>query len=205
MGRWAGGLTLREYGGATEGISRAAGSAASSPAIDDAGCSSARRQVRVVTTISTLLPEVPAGGVPAVADGPGSAVRLSLKPEARFRGRLDGAWWPRSRDMAQELPSLVTVLDRTWGRITRVTVHEDVWPDLPPTVPVGVHVVRLGWFGPEQERDDLCLFSYKVGRWDLLVVPPECDPARAARLLAAAADVHETRGSAALLADPSLG
>ena len=148
-------------------------------------------QVRAVTTVSTR----PTSVVDAAT---AAAVRLSLKPESRIRGRLDGAWWPRSRNMARELPALVTVLDRTCGRITGVTVHEGMWPDLPATVPVGAHVVRLGWFGPEQEADDVCLLSYKVGRWDLLVIPPECDPARAAHLMAAAADVHETRGAAAL-------
>ena len=145
-----------------------------------------------MTTVSTL---------PKAVAGPAPALRLSLKPDTRISGCLDGAWWPRSRDMALELPALVEVLDRTWGRITRVTVHEGMWPDLPARVPVGVHVVRLGWFGPEQEGDDLCLLSYKVGRWDLLVVPPECDPARAAHLMAAAADVHETRSATALLSD----
>ncbi|MFC1411604.1 DUF5994 family protein [Streptacidiphilus sp. N1-12] len=148
-----------------------------------------------MTTISTR-PEAPEA---PVAPAPVPGLRLSLKPETRIRGRLDGAWWPRSRDMTAELPSLVAELDRTWGRITRVTVHQGSWPDLPAKVPVGAHVVRLGWFGPEQETDDLCLLSYKVGRWDLLVVPPECDPGRAARLMAAAADAHETGGSAALL------
>lgn len=146
-----------------------------------------------MTTISTR-PEA------VVAVRPVPALRLSLKPETRIRGHLDGAWWPRSRDMARELPSLVAELDRAWGRITRVTVHESTWPDLPAKIPVGVHVVRLGWFGPEQEADDICLLSYKIGRWDLLVIPPECDPARAALLLAAAADVHETRSATALLA-----
>jgi len=107
--------------------------------------------------------------------------------------------------MALELPTLVAVLDRTWGRITRVTVHEGMWPDLPDRVPVGVHVVRLGWFGPEQEKGDLCLLSFKDGRRDLLVIPPECEPIRAAHLMAAAADVHETRCATALLSDVAVG
>jgi hypothetical protein len=153
-------------------------------------------RVRTVTTLSTR---------PRADAEPAPALRLSLKPDTRITGHLDGAWWPRSRDMALELPALVTVLDRLWGRITRITVHEGMWPDLPAGVPVGVHMVRLGWFGPEQEQDDLCLFSYKTGRWDLLVVPPECDPARAADLMAAAADVHETRGSTVLLSSVAAG
>ncbi|MFC1439633.1 DUF5994 family protein [Streptacidiphilus sp. N1-10] len=126
-------------------------------------------------------------------------VRLELKPTSRIRGRVDGAWWPRSRDMAQELPPLVEVLDRVWGRITRVTVHEGMWPDLPSRVPVGRRIVRLGWFDTEQEQADLSLFSYQVGRWNLLVIPPECDPARAALLMAAATDVHNPAGADALL------
>ena len=40
------------------------------------------------------------------------------------------------------------------------------------------------WFDAEQSPHDLCLFSYSVGRWDLLVIPPECDPSRTDRLMA---------------------
>jgi hypothetical protein len=36
---------------------------------------------------------------------------------------LDGAWWPRSRDLHAELPALAAVLDPLWGRITRITVN----------------------------------------------------------------------------------
>lgn len=134
---------------------------------------------------------------------PPLAVRLELRGASRIRGRVDGAWWPRSRDMALELPPLVAVLDRVWGRITRVTVHEGMWPDLPAKVAAGGHVVRLGWFDAEQDPADLCLLSFTVGRWDLLVIPPECDPARAAQLMAAATDVHNARGPGALLTQRS--
>ena len=180
------------YCGITEGFSSVADWVTSSPASDDTGRSSARGRVRTVTTIS-----IPPEAVPVVP--PPSGLRLELRDASRIRGRVDGAWWPRSRDMAQELPPLVEVLDRVWGRITRVTVHEGMWPDLPAKVAVGAHVVRLGWFDSEQESADLCLFSYTVGRWDLLVIPPECDPERAAQLMAAATDVHNPRSPGALL------
>lgn len=153
-----------------------------------------------MSSTSTITDTSPVSARPGSSGpAPAAALRLSLKPRTSVSGRLDGAWWPRSRDLAVELPALVTELDRVWGRITRVTVHEDNWPGLPAKVAVGGHVVRLGWFGAEQETGDLCLFSYKVGRWDLLVIPPECDPVRAARLLGSAADPRETRGAGALL------
>ncbi len=101
-------------------------------------------------------------------------------------GQLDGAWWPYSRDLEAELPALAAALDEPWGRITRVTVNPTRWPVVPHTVAVGARTVHVGWF-TEQDPDKLILLSYTVGRWDLLVIPPECEPAAAARLMAAAA------------------
>ncbi len=145
-------------------------------------------------TATTLQP-IPTAPTPA------PAVRISLKPAGESRGLLDGAWWPRSRDLASELPSLIAVLDEHWGRITHLTVNVRMWPFIPAKVLTGSHVLRLGWFDTEQEPADLCLLSYHTGRWDLLVIPPECDPARAARLMAAAADAHNIQSASALLAD----
>ncbi|MEV5899203.1 DUF5994 family protein, partial [Streptomyces sp. NPDC052127] len=80
-----------------------------------------------------------------------SALRLSLAPTGSAPALLDGAWWPRSRDLAAELPSLTDVLDPLWGRITRVTVNPTHWPVVPRKVPVGGHVVKVGWFLSEQD------------------------------------------------------
>jgi hypothetical protein len=49
-------------------------------------------------------------------------------------------------------------------------------------------VVHVGWFEAEQDPHKLLLLSYTVGRWDLLVIPPETEPATAARLMATATD-----------------
>ncbi|MFE2144610.1 DUF5994 family protein [Streptomyces sp. NPDC059456] len=112
--------------------------------------------------------------------------RLSLTPKTTLAGQLDGAWWPYSRDLEAELPALAAALDGTWGRITRVSVNPRRWPVVPRTVAVAGHVLHVGWF-TEQDPDKLILLSYTVGRWDLLVIPPETEPAAAARLMAAAA------------------
>ncbi|KPI02171.1 hypothetical protein OK074_5355 [Actinobacteria bacterium OK074] len=99
---------------------------------------------------------------------------------------LDGAWWPRSRDLTSELTDLADVLDPLWGRITRIAVNPRNWPILPPKILVNGHVVKVGWFTAELDPHQILLLSATSGRWDLLVVPPETNAPAAARLLAAA-------------------
>lgn len=147
--------------------------------------------------------------VEAVAEAP--AVRLSLSPAVsalrigsadlgHASGPLDGAWWPASRDLSLELPSLVGALDLIWGRITRVAVNPTQWPVVPKKVPVTGHVVHVGWFVEEQDPHDLLVLSYRTGRWDLLIVPPETPAATAELLMAAAADPGNVRTASELLA-----
>lgn len=116
------------------------------------------------------------------------AARLALKTDGASRGLLDGAWWPRSRDLLVELPALTDVLDPFWGRITRIAVNPTHWPVIPRKVPVNGHVVKVGWFTAEIDPHKLLLLSHGAGRWDLLVIPPETGAESAARLMAAASD-----------------
>ncbi|MFI0712887.1 DUF5994 family protein [Streptomyces inhibens] len=137
---------------------------------------------------------------PAAEDRTSSLpLRLMLAPAGTAPALLDGAWWPRSRDLTAELPALTAVLDPLWGRITHVTVNPTFWPVIPRKVPVDGHVVRVGWFKPEQDPHKLLLLSYTTGRWDLLVIPPETGPATAARLMAEAADPLGTLTASGLL------
>ncbi|MFJ6212425.1 DUF5994 family protein [Streptomyces sp. NPDC092296] len=144
--------------------------------------------------------------VPRIASPPDVAAappRFTLEPAGSPPGRLAGAWWPRSREIARELPPLVAELDRRLGRITRVTVHRGMWPDMPRKMQVAGHTVHLGWFDSEQDRDEICLFSYQSGRWDLLVVPPETDPRTAERAMGAASAAGNSRTVHELLAGPA--
>ena len=128
------------------------------------------------------------------------AARVRLKPDSDRPGMVNGAWWPRSRDLVRELPPLIAVLDERWGRIIRVTVNVRMWPDIPKRVRTGEHVVHVGWFDAEQDPHDICLLSYNLGgRWDLVVVPPETDAAAAERLMATASDVHNKQTASALV------
>ncbi|QNP75271.1 hypothetical protein IAG44_41620 [Streptomyces roseirectus] len=129
--------------------------------------------------------------------------RLALRDESPAGGRaaLDGAWWPRSRDLVSELSALADVLDPLWGRITRVAVNPRHWPPLPPRIFVNGHVVEVGRFTSELDPHQILLLSYTAGRWDLLVIPPETGAPSAARLMAAASgDTGTPMTAAAVMA-----
>ncbi|MEV8549818.1 DUF5994 family protein [Streptomyces glaucescens] len=169
--------------GSTEGISHTGFHAGSSPAKDDtrAAAQAARRRVRTMS--ATLYPTLP-HGEPIAAP----AARLALKPDGASHGLLDGAWWPRSRDLLSELPALTDVLDPLWGRITRIAVNPEHWPVIPRKIPVSGHIVKVGWFTSRIDPHTLLLLSYGTSRWDLLVIPPETGAQSAARLMAAVTD-----------------
>ncbi|MFD8985561.1 DUF5994 family protein [Streptomyces sp. NPDC059564] len=145
----------------------------------------------MTTTLRRTAPRDLAAELPA---------RLSLTPKTALAGQLDGAWWPHSRDLEVELPALAAALEEPWGRITRVTVNPDRWPVVPHTIPLDGRALHVGWF-TEQDPDKLILLSYTVGRWDLLVIPPETAPAAAARLMAAAAIPGSVLTAATLMAN----
>lgn len=136
-------------------------------------------------------------------DTPLTAARVCLKPHSDHPGMVNGAWWPRSRDLTRELPALIAALDERWATIIRVTVNVRMWPAIPKRMRTGAHVVRVGWFDAEQDPHDICLLSYRAQRWDLLVIPPQFDPVRAARLMALAADPTNKQTASALIATVS--
>src|ERR1700754_5356278 len=74
---------------------------------------------------------------------PDHTPRLRLKPKAPQSGYVDGAWWPRSDDLAAELPDLLAVLSVRLGRIDRVMYNLDEWAEAPAKVATGGRRVRL--------------------------------------------------------------
>lgn len=147
----------------------------------------------------TVITERPPPAAPDVSPSGHPPVRLSLKPSGPQTGLLDGAWWPRSRDLARELPALTERLEPLWGRITRITVNPTHWSAVPRAIPANGRVIKVGWFTEEQDPHQLLLLSYRVGRWDLLIVPPETGAAAAARLMDAASDPHTARTGSELM------
>jgi hypothetical protein len=50
-------------------------------------------------------------------------LRLRLKAKAPTTGVVDGGWWPRSRDLATEVPALLAVLAVRPGAVEVVSYH----------------------------------------------------------------------------------
>ncbi|MGW0735725.1 DUF5994 family protein [Streptomyces sp. NPDC002851] len=118
---------------------------------------------------------------------PGTAL-LRLETTRLREGILDGAWWPRSRDIAAELPGLITALSRHLGPITRVGLDASAWEGLPKRLIVDDQVVHLDSF---PVGDDTVLVTRgDEDHFSLLVVPPQATPdaARAAMAQAVRAD-----------------
>ncbi|MFF7235187.1 DUF5994 family protein [Streptomyces collinus] len=111
---------------------------------------------------------------------PPPAARLSLRPAP---GGLDGVWWPRSRALTRELPTLTAALGDLWGRVTGVTVHPAYWPVLPQSVSDAGRTVQVDWSTEEQDPHRLTLFTAD-GHRDVLVIPPETGADAAAQLMA---------------------
>jgi hypothetical protein len=112
----------------------------------------------------------------------GIDVRVSLRDDAGSgASAFDGGWFPRSRDLAVEVPELIAELDRRGVRVERFTYSLEVWTPAPRKLSVLGRTVRTGGFR-SMDPNLVCL-SWGSRRADLLVVPPETDVLTGARAL----------------------
>src|SRR3954454_3741148 len=95
---------------------------------------------------------MPASNFSEPTDGnpPPDSARLHLMTAHPSKGRpqntLDGAWWPRSRELAREVPMLVAEFAELGVRVTRFVYNPSLWLIAPPKVAAGGRNVHLGWF-----------------------------------------------------------
>lgn len=139
----------------------------------------------------------PVPHTPARADA--GHPRLKLKPKSPATGWVDGAWWPRSRDLPAELPALLSVLEVRLGPIRQVSFHLGEWTAAARRFRYGQHTVRLGGFR-YQPVDTLGVTGSGGHRLLLLVVPPEARAAAAHDALVAAGRRGNAQDVRALLA-----
>jgi hypothetical protein len=104
-------------------------------------------------------------------------LRLRLKPKGPVTGYVDGAWWPRTRDLTAELPELAAVLAVRLGPVYRVAFAMAAWLP-PPTrrLVLDGRPVRLEGFR-SQDENIVYVSGLDGRRICLLVVPPEADDA----------------------------
>ncbi|WP_367127693.1 DUF5994 family protein [Saccharothrix sp. HUAS TT1] len=124
----------------------------------------------------------------AVTERPPHPRRLRLRPKAlTTTGHVDGAWWPRSRDLVTELPALLAVPAVRLGDVLRVSYNLSEWSSAPRSVTADSRQVRLDGFN-SRPAHTVDLVAADGHRLTLLVVPSDTDPAAAHRAMALAAD-----------------
>lgn len=119
--------------------------------------------------------------------GPETTPRLRLKRKAPMSGHVDGAWWPHSGDLIQELPDLLTVLSVRLGGVARVAYNLDEWAAAPRKFPVDGRFVRLDGYH-RQPANTIEVLNGTGARTILLVVPPGTEPDHAHTIAMAAAE-----------------
>jgi len=101
-------------------------------------------------------------------------LRLRLKPGGSATGYVDGAWWPRSLDLATELPALAEVLSVRLGSVRQIVYALASWDDAPRRIEFDGHPVRLEGFR-SQDEDAISVVALDRRRIRLLVVPPSAE------------------------------
>ncbi|MFF5701831.1 DUF5994 family protein [Streptomyces sp. NPDC012794] len=130
---------------------------------------------------------------------PGTAL-LRLATTHTREGVLDGAWWPRSRDVESELPALIGALTEHLGPITRVALDASAWNGLPARLVVDDRVVHLD---TDPVGDDTVLITRgDKDHFALLVVPPGTTPDAARAAMARAVRADNVTSAAEILVAP---
>jgi Family of unknown function (DUF5994) len=127
--------------------------------------------LRIVTPPATMATEPPR-----------QTLRLTLKPQAPATGYVDGAWWPRSRDLSTELPALLAVLAVRLGGVLRVSYNLATWDAVPRRLDVNGRQLRLGGFHA-QHAHTVDVIGANGACLTLLVLPPGADPVAAHRTM----------------------
>ena len=98
-------------------------------------------------------------------------LRLDLKPEGSTTGFVDGAWWPHSTELADEVPALLEAITDRLGSVERVSYNLAGWASASRRVEAGGIRVRLDGFRtrPPHTIDISGVNDHRV---TLLVIPP---------------------------------
>ncbi|GAA1965375.1 DUF5994 family protein [Amycolatopsis minnesotensis] len=99
-------------------------------------------------------------------------LRLRLKPKDAPPGGLDGAWWPRSRELRAELPALVEVLAIRLGYIAKVVYVRGEWENVPRRAEIDGHIVLLD-ASRAHDENLVVVTGPEPHRVRLLVIPPD--------------------------------
>ncbi|ORB91185.1 hypothetical protein B1T49_20295 [Mycobacterium persicum] len=100
--------------------------------------------------------------------------RLQLKPFRPVSEHIDGAWWPRSNSLVDELPSLAASVSERLGPIAIVGYRRNGWDPTPSLAEIGGRTVELLGFTSD-EPTSVILIGEDGHHITLHVIPPDVD------------------------------
>ncbi|MFZ2016278.1 MAG: DUF5994 family protein [Nocardioides sp.] len=105
------------------------------------------------------------------APAPRTTSRFALRPV--FNQQLpDGAWWPESRRLSDQLEELFALWPAGRGSIIRVLYSPPDWEDRPRSVAVSRRRIKTGSF-PRDDTHQLTLSMFDGARRSITVIPPD--------------------------------
>ena len=123
--------------------------------------------------------------------------RLQLCPRMSVEGAVDGAWWPRSTDLGDELPDLIAVFCSRIGPVRRVVYDASMWHSAPSRVIRGTTSIPVDSYRLVA-RDTIYLLGTHSRDAVLYVVPASTDLSLARRVLRAVFEHASTTSAPAL-------
>ncbi|MEU4670477.1 DUF5994 family protein [Amycolatopsis sp. NPDC023774] len=123
---------------------------------------------------------------------------MRLKPALSVAGCVDGAWWPRSTDLAAEVPELAAALAERIGQVWRVAFPSSAWTVTRTRMVNRGMIIRLEGFR-SQDRHIVHVTGSLMRRLTLLVVPAGTTPAIVERAMSAASDQNDATRPEAIL------
>lgn len=121
--------------------------------------------------------------------------RLVLHAAGSTTGQVDGAWWPRSNVLAEELPGLLAVLTERIGPVERLSYDMADWAPADRRLSTGGRRVRLDGFRRRAPAGAVHAVGTTREVITLLVIPQATPTAAATAVLDRAADPTVTIGA----------
>jgi Family of unknown function (DUF5994) len=134
--------------------------------------------------------------------------RLQLKPYRSASEHIDGAWWPRSAHLIDELPDLVASVSDRLGQVLMVGYRHNGWDQTPALAEIAGHPIELLGFSSDEPASVILIgedgrhitlhvirpdTSEEVARQALeeARVPPDAAPAGSTAVARSVADVAD--------------
>jgi hypothetical protein len=125
--------------------------------------------------------------------------RVALKSHPTPNDHVDGAWWPQSTDLGEQLPALLRVLQPQMKPVVRVAFHIGDWIQPLSRMRFDNNLVRLDGYRYSPSGTIKLRGSADKDLLRLLVIPPDTSPAKAAIAIEAASREGNTMTASALL------